>query len=88
MPYSRIKLYIDIIKTLTEHGPLSKSELAQFLKVKPTLLKAPVNFFIDQAIIREKEISSNTTYVATKKSNEILRFFNIQPTIRTRISEP
>ncbi len=87
MPYSRIKLYIDIIKTLTEHGPLSINELAEFLKVKPPSLKEPIEFFTGQAMIREKESVANMTYVTTKRGTEILRFFNLQPLIKTKINE-
>ena len=88
MPYSTLKLYIDIIKTLTEHGPLSMLELASFLKVKPSSLKGPINFFIDQAMIREKDSNTIVTYVTTKRGAEILKFFKIQPLIKTRIDEP
>jgi len=88
MPYSTLKLYIDIITTLTERGPLSVHELALFLKVKPALLNGPIKFFSDQAIIREKESNSIVTYVATKRGSEILKFFKIQPLIKARIDEP
>jgi predicted transcriptional regulator len=88
MPYSTLKLYIDIITTLTERGPLSVHELALFLKVKPALLNGPIKFFSDQAIIREKESNSIVTYVATKRGSEILKFFKIQPLIKSRIDEP
>jgi predicted transcriptional regulator len=88
MPCSTLKLYIDIITTLTERGPLSVHELALFLKVKPVLLNGPIKFFADQAIIREKTRNSIVTYTATKRSSEILKFFKIQPLIKARIDEP
>ncbi len=88
MPCSKLKLYIDIIKTLAEHGPLSIRELASFLKVEPSSLKEPVNFFTDQAMIKEKGIDSIVTYITTKRGTEILRFFKIQPLIKARIDEP
>ena len=88
MPCSMLKLYIDLITTLTERGPLSVHELALFLKVKPLLLRGPIDFFTDQGIIREKEGNSIVTYVATKRGSEILKFFKIQPLIKSRIDEP
>ncbi len=88
MPYSTLKLYIDIIKTLTERGPLSIHELASFLKVKPTTLKAPISFFTDQAMIKEKNNNSIVTYVTTKRGTQTLRFFKIQPLLKARIDEP
>ena len=54
MPCSMLKLYIDIITTLTERGPLSVHELALFLKVKPLLLRGPIDFLPIRGLLEKK----------------------------------
>ncbi len=87
MPATSLKLYIDIIKTLMEHGPLSIRELKPFLKVDMVSLKEHMSFLADQGIIREKAGNLIATYVITKRGSEILKFFKIQTSIEMRVGK-
>ena len=82
MPPSKLKLYIEIAKTVNDHGPLSVYDLASFLKVNPSSLNEPVKFLNDQRIIREKSCNSIATYIITERGAGILKFFNVQPLIK------
>lgn len=87
MPPSTLKLYIEIAKTLNEHGPLSLQKLASFLKVNSSTLNEPLKFFSAQKMIKEKSSNSVVTYIITKRGTIILRFFNVQPLIKVANSK-
>jgi len=82
MPPKTLKLYIEIAKTLNDHGPLSVHDLASFLKVNPSTLNEPVKFFNAQKLIKEKSRNSIVTYIITERGTELLKFFNVQPLIK------
>ncbi len=87
MSPSKLKLYIEIAKTLNEHGPLGVRELASFLKVHPHSLNEPVKFFIEQKVIKEKSVNPTLTYKVTKRGIEILKFFNVQPLLKVTVKK-
>ncbi len=87
MPLNKLKLYVEIVKTVNKHGPLSVNDLALFLKVNPSTLNEPVKFFSAQKMIKEKSSNSIVTYTITKKGTEILKFFNVQPLIKVATSK-
>jgi predicted transcriptional regulator len=82
MPPSTLKLYIDIAKTLMKHGPLNTQDLSSSLKVNSSSLKERINFLINEKLIREKDRDSSVTYIITKRGTDILKFFNVQPSIK------
>jgi predicted transcriptional regulator len=82
MPFSKLKLYIDIVKSLMEYGPLSLDEMAPFLRINPSSLKERVNFLVDQEMIQEKDSNSIVTYIITKRGARVLEFFKIQPSTK------
>ncbi len=88
MPPAPLKLYIDIVKTLMDHGPLNIRELKSFLKVDTSSLKEYTSFLADQGIIREKAENPIATYIITKRGSEILKFFKIQTSIEMRVGKP
>ena len=87
MQPSKLKLYIEIAKTLNKQGSLSVHELASFLKVDPSSLNQPVKFFSDQRIIKEKSSNSVVTFALTKRGAELLNFFNVQPLVKVTINK-
>jgi predicted transcriptional regulator len=87
MPRIMLNLYIDIAKTLLEHGPLSIHELAQFLKVNPSSLKERINFLVEHGMVKEKEGKSDVTYVIAKRGAEVLKFFNVQTLMKVSVDK-
>ena len=87
MPPSTLKLYIDIAKTLMKCGPLNIQDLSSSLKINSSSLTEPMNFLVDQRLIREKDNHSIVTYTITKRGTEILEFFKIQPLIKVTVNK-
>jgi predicted ArsR family transcriptional regulator len=82
MPRSMLNLYIDIAKTLTEHGPLPIHELVTFLKVEPYTLKKHLSFLVDNGMVKEKMGTPALSYVIAEPGAELLKFFNVQTLIK------
>jgi hypothetical protein len=87
MPQSLLKRYIEIVKTLSERGPLNICELAILLKRNPSSLNRPVTFLRIQKMIREQSSDSVGTYIITKRGTKILKFFNVQPLIKLSVDK-
>ncbi len=88
MPPAPLKLYIDIVKTLMDHGPLNIRGLKSFLKVDMPSLKEHVSFLADQGIVREEAENPIATYIITKRGSELLKFFKIQTSLEMRVGKP
>ncbi len=87
MPKSLLKHCIEIVKTLTEHGPLNINELSLLLRLNPSSLNKSVKLLSNQKMIREQSIDSVVTYKITKRATKILKFFNVQPLIKLSIDK-
>ncbi len=87
MPKGLLKRCIEIIKALTEQGPLNISELSLLLRLNPSTLNKSVKLLGNQKMIREHSIDSVVTYTITKRGTKILKFFNVQPLMKLSIDK-
>jgi predicted transcriptional regulator len=88
MPSSILEQYIDVAKTLMEHGPLSINELMALSKANQSSLKEQVNFLADQKMIIVVKDSSSVAYSITERGIKILQFFKVQTLIKPTTHGP
>jgi predicted transcriptional regulator len=86
MPRSKLELYIDIIKSLFEHGPLSLQEISPIIGIETVELKPQLNMLIKHGLINEKKTRYETgPYTITEQGIKIINFFKI-PTNKKPLS--
>ena len=88
MQSSTLEQYVDIIKTLMEHGSLNIHEFEPFLKVNASSLKERINFLVEQGLVKAKESNHIVTYTITERGTKVLRFFKIQTLMKVRVEKP
>jgi len=88
MPRSLLEQYIDVAKSLMEHGPLSINELMAFSNTNPDSLKEQLNFLADQRIIVVVKDSLPMAYAITEIGTKILQFFKVKTQIKATIHGP
>jgi predicted transcriptional regulator len=84
MRHSKLKLYVDIARAVTESGPLNLDQITTILKVDSTSIKEHLHFLVSQGMIKEER----TTYRIAPSGTKVLKFFKVQPAIKTANSKP
>jgi len=69
-------MYIDILKAITQKGPLQLNHIENQTNVNSNVLKGNLDFLIKQGLIRENALGESiVVYSATNRGNAIIKFF-------------
>ena len=73
---SKLEMYIDILKALTDHGPLKSTHLMYKVNINYKVLKDYLAFLTEQGLIEEKILENNKfAYTITQKGRVIIESF-------------
>jgi predicted transcriptional regulator len=81
MRRSKMEMYIDILKVLAQNGPLKLTHVMYKANVNCSVLKANLEFLIQQNLIEEqvkvkKRNKTKISYAITDKGRTVLKYFN------------
>jgi hypothetical protein len=77
MQASKLRIYIDIAKSLMKLSPQTFNQLTMFLEVKESaVFKQRLDFLVNERIIEKTSTSLGDTYALGKTGLWILMFFN------------
>jgi predicted transcriptional regulator len=85
MPSSKLELCIDIIKSLTESGPLTVDQLTLFLEANSPSLEKQLGFLVDQEMVKKEGAGLNVTYTVAMRGIRVLKFFKVLPSTRIEV---
>ena len=76
MRRSKLEMYIDILKVLTQRGPLKLTHIMYKANVNCSVLKEYLDFLIQQELVEEKTMGKKrTVYVISEKGLKVLKYF-------------
>jgi hypothetical protein len=77
MQAGKLRIYIDIAKSLMKLSPQTFNQLAIFLEVKESdVFKQRLDFLVNERIIEKSNTLLGDTYALGKRGLGILSFFN------------
>ena len=77
MGQTRLEICIQIIKVLSQEGPLKSANIINKADLSSSLLEKYLDFLTKQGIVEEQAVhEAKPVYVVTKRGNNILRYFN------------
>jgi predicted transcriptional regulator len=81
MRRSKMEMYIDILKVMTQNGPMKLTHIMYKANVNCCVLKQNLEFLIQQNLVEEKVVQKkrNKTkirYVITEKGRTVIKYFN------------
>lgn len=69
-------MYIDILKAITQKGPLQLNNIQSQTNVNSNVLKGNLDFLIKQGLIKESALEKSiVVYSATNRGTAIIKFF-------------
>ena len=76
MRRSKLEMYIDILKTLAQRGPLKLTHIMYKANVNCSVLKEYLDFLITQELVEEKTVGKKRiVYVVSEKGLQVLKYF-------------
>ncbi len=76
MRRSKLEMYIDILKVLSQKGPLKLTHIMYKANVNCSVLKEYLDFLIAQELVEEKTIGKKRiVYVVSEKGAKVLKYF-------------
>ena len=76
MRRSKLEMYIDILKVLSQRGPLKLTHIMYKANVNCSVLKQYLNFLIEQDLVVERTVGKNrVVYAITQKVITVLKYF-------------
>ncbi len=78
MAGTKLEICLSILSILFKHSKLSLNEIVAFLNLDSKRLNNDLRFLLDQGLIQEEKIFSNSSYSVTDHGARVLRFFNIE----------
>ena len=76
MRRSKMEMYLDILKTLAQKGPLKLTHVMYKANVNCCVLKEYLDFLIKQELVREKVLrKERIVYEITEKGYSVLKYF-------------
>ena len=81
MRRSKMEMYIDILRVLAKNGPLKLTHVMYKANVNCSVLKANLDFLINQNLIEEqitikKRNKTKIRYAITEKGRTVIGYFN------------
>jgi predicted transcriptional regulator len=84
MERSRLEMYVDILKVLSNEGPLKMTHLMYKANVDCGVLHEYLDFLIKQGFAEERIISEDRVFfLVTERGVAVLKFFNVFTDART-----
>ena len=76
MRRSKLEMYIDILRVLSQKGPLKLTHIMYKANVNCSVLKEYLDFLIRQELVEEKTVGKKRiVYVISEKGLKVLRYF-------------
>ncbi|MCW4022696.1 MAG: winged helix-turn-helix domain-containing protein [archaeon] len=76
MRRSKLEMYIDIIKVLSQKGPLKLTHIMYKANVNCSVLKEYLDFLIQQELVEEKTIGKKRiVFAVSEKGIKVLKYF-------------
>ena len=76
MRRSKLEMYIDILRTLAQRGPLKLTHIMYKANVNCSVLKEYLDFLITQELVEEKTVGKKRiVYVVSGKGLQVLKYF-------------
>ena len=76
MRRSKMEMYLDILKTLAQKGPLKLTHVMYKANVNCCVLKEYLDFLIQQGLVKEKILrKERIVYEITEKGYSVLKYF-------------
>ena len=76
MRRSKMEMYLDIIRTLAQKGPLKLTHIMYKANVNCSVLKEQLDFLIQQELVQEKTVKKERiVYELTEKGLNVLKYF-------------
>jgi predicted transcriptional regulator len=76
MRRSKLEMYIDILKVLSQRGPLKLTHIMYKANVNCSVLKEYLDFLIEQELVEEKTVGKKRiVYVVSEKGLKVLKYF-------------
>ena len=93
MRRSKMEMYLDILKTLAQKGPLKLTHIMYKSNVNCCVLKEYLDFLIQQKLVEEKTLTKERiVYEITEKGLTVLKYFRelqiMLPIIEDKASIP
>ncbi|MFP3985888.1 MAG: winged helix-turn-helix domain-containing protein [Candidatus Bathyarchaeia archaeon] len=88
MRRSKLEMYIDILKVLSQRGPLKLTHIMYKANVNCSVLKQYLDFLIQQGLVEERTIGKKrVVYAVTQRGITVLKYFRELKTILPIIEE-
>ncbi|UCB61441.1 MAG: ArsR family transcriptional regulator [Candidatus Bathyarchaeota archaeon] len=82
MRRSKLEMYIDILKVLSQRGPLKLTHIMYKANVNCSVLKQYLDFLIQQNLVEERTAGKKrVVYAITQKGITVLKYFRELKTI-------
>jgi predicted transcriptional regulator len=82
MRRSKLEMYIDILKVLSQRGPLKLTHIMYKANVNCSVLKQYLNFLIQEDLVEERTVGKKrVVYAITQKGITVLKYFRELKTI-------
>jgi predicted transcriptional regulator len=76
MRRSKLEMYIDILKVLSQRGPLKLTHIMYKANVNCSVLKEYLDFLIQQELVEEKVTGkTRIVYAVSEKGLSVLKYF-------------
>jgi predicted transcriptional regulator len=76
MRRSKLEMYIDILKVLSQKGPLKLTHIMYKANVNCSVLKEYLDFLIQQELVEEKTVGKKRiVYAVSEKGAKVLKYF-------------
>jgi predicted transcriptional regulator len=76
MRRSKLEMYIDILRVLSQKGPLKLTHIMYKANVNCSVLKEYLDFLIQQELVEEKTVGKKRiVYVVSEKGTKVLKYF-------------
>jgi predicted transcriptional regulator len=76
MRRSKLEMYIDILKVLSQRGPLKLTHVMYKANVNCSVLKEYLDFLLKQGLVEERIVGrSRVVYAVTQHGINILKYF-------------
>ena len=76
MRRSKLEMYIDILKVLTQRGPLKLTHVMYKANVNCSVLKEYLDFLTKQSLVEERTIGKRrVVYAITQRGVTVLKYF-------------
>jgi predicted transcriptional regulator len=82
-------MYVDVIKVLTQRGPLKLTHIMYKANVNCSLLKEYLDFLIKQGLVEERTVDKQrVVYAATRRGIMVLKYFRELKEVLPIVEEP